>query len=679
MNLERRGLGNITTNNQQLNVLAPDGQDVRERRQVTRNRYPGQVRPSAIYAMPSSAQTEAFTQSLFATPTDVEQNLISTGILANPYTGEEYECFENQLPPPTTDRSLLKSQLKHINPRLLQIQGGYNHHCPPPRKTEQDGSVFSPVSAHNGPNPFGPQLYTKYVNDRLKDMAIRSTYNNRNGDQVVEPELPKERPANKFGLVPRLRFLPYLVPTNDLEGAYQAPPEVIGVDTRRREEYTGIVYNTKPKPQMKNRVFNQGGGVEGSAAPSQSDHIAPQREGMCTVPAGPDLAIGMRQDQEWEMRPTQTLCAMPVGMVTGTPLPPTRTDEVRFTSQAPLPCVPAGPMTGSTAPMTHGTHSASMKGPALQGITAPVTGQPAPSSIPVTTTRSGPQTIEAMPVGGISGWQGQATLATESARPGPQVIGSIPGGLPSMADAQAVVATETMKLGPQVLGCAPDSLPQVGLFAPAIIPTETMGLEPQGMDCVPAALPTGQIAPAAVPTTMTILATRPGALPGSLPTGTAAARVPVGKKDVILAQRPTAPLPGAPLYAEGLGGNIGSTMDMRTLQYRERMFGTSHTGNVTANIGDLTTGEFTPANENRGVCESDYQVGEYITTSEGIGSSARPANPDFVRGRKMDEVIPYLSAGNAISANRVLDLPLFAPTAQGLRDDCTNLQVALDC
>ena len=678
MNLERSGLGGVTTNSQQLNTLVPDGQAVRDHRQTTRNRYPGQVRPSVIHAMPSSMKGADFTQSLFATPTDMQENLISTGILANPYTGEEYEIFENQMPPPTTDRSLLKSQLQNINPRLLHLQGGYNHHCPPPRKSEQDGSVFSPVSAHNGPNTFGPQLYTKAINERLRDMVIRSTYNNRNGDQVVEPAIAKERPANRYGLVPRLRFDPYLTPTNNLEGAYEAPPEVIGVDTRKREEYTGKMYNTKPKPQLKNRVFNQGGGVEGGFTHTESDHIPTQRAGMLTVPAGPDFNVGMRQDQTWVMRNTQTLCAMPVGMVTGTPLPAPRSSEVRFTSQPTLPCVPTAPMTAGTAPMTQGTHSASLKGPALQAPAAPVTGQPAPSSIPVTTTRSGPQTIDAMPVGGMSGLQGQATLATASARPGPQVLGSVPSGLPTSADAQAVLATETMKLGPQVIGNVPDAMPQIGLVAQAMVPMETMGLGPQVIGCAPVGLPVGQIAPAAVPTTMSILATRPGSLPGSLPTGTAAARVPVIEKEVIFAQRPDVPLPSAPMSAESLGSNIGATMEMRTLQLRERMFGASHTANPTATIGELTTGEFAPLNENRGVCESDYQIG-VSTNPEGVGSGSRAINPDSVRGRKLGETTPYLSSGNAITSNRVLDLPGLSETERSIRDDCINMQVALDC
>lgn len=649
MNLESRGLGDVTTNNQQLNVFAPDGQDVRFHRQVTRNRYPGQIRPSAIHAMPSSMKTSVFTQSLFATPTDMEQNLISTGVLANPYTGEEYECFENQLPPPDTDRSISKSQLKNINPRLLHLQGGYNHHHPPPPKTEQEGSVFAPVSARGGPNPFGPQLYTTPINDRLRDIVIRSTYNNRNGDQVCEPALAKERPVNRYGLVPRIQFYPYLAPTNNLEGSYQSPPEVIGVDTRKREEYTGIVFNTKPKPQLKDRVFNHGGHLEGGMTTADSDHVEPQRSGMLTVPAGPEMDVGMRQNQEWAMRNPQTLCAMPVGMVTGTPLPPSRTEGLRFTSQDILPCAPTAPMTAPTAPMTHGEHSDSLKGPSLQAPPAPVTGQPAPASIPVTTTRFGPQTIEAMPVGSMNGPQGQAVLATETTRQGPQVVGSMPSGLPQLPEAPVTVATETMKLGPQAIGC------------------------------MPAGLPVGQIAPAMVPTTMTILAARPGAAPGALPTGTEAARVNSARKDLILAQRPKEPLPSAPMSAEDLGGNIGQTMEMRTLQFRERLFGASHTGNISAPIGDLTVGEYAPGNDNRGLRQSEYQMGEFITAVDGVGPGARPINPDHVRGRKLGEMVPFVSAGNAISSNRVLDLPFVAETERSLRDECVNLQAALDC
>ncbi len=705
MNLDTKGANDLTTNDQHLSQFLPGSQDLRAHRGVLRNRLPGQTKISNI--QPANRPMGAiFSPSLFATPTPMQENLVSTGILSNPYTGQEYETFENQLPPPNTDRSIPKEQLKHINPRLLHMQGGYNHHHPPPPKREQDGSVFKHVAVDSGPNPFGPQLYAKYLNDRQKEYLVRSTYNNRAGDQVVEPEIAKERPANYVGYVPRLHFYPYLPPTNELDGSFEPPADFIGTDTRKREEYMGAFLNNKPRVHVKDRVFAHNG-PDGPTTTGEFDHIEPQRDGTFGVVPGPDLQVGSRQGTNWVLRPTQTLCALPLGMVTGIPLPPTRVTEMRGTSQSPLPplptapasgfnaptahsianpsltnpsfTIPQGPVTGTDAPTAHTISNPSLKNPSVTMPQCPVTGTQAPAIIPVTTTRLGPQTVGALPAGQISGYQAPATIATTTMRTGPVGVGMLPPGLPALASAPAVLPSETMREGPQSVGSLPLGLPHAQ-DAPACIPTQTMRAGPQNVGCLPVALPSGQIAPAVVPTTMTTLSTSFGALPGALPTGMHGGRVNAIDREVSLTRRPDRPLPSGQVMAEGLGNNTGTTMAMRDLNNRLRTFEQSHTANPTAgNVGarvDTCVGEPLAW---RGEKESEYQIGEFSGVVAGSGSGMRPPEPQNVRGRKMDEFAPYKPIGD-LGIN--VSLPRFPQPStvseRGLREDEIFQQMAQD-
>ena len=653
MNLETRGANDINSNEQQLKIYTPDSFNVRTHHQVARNQYPGQTKPSAIHPQPSRTYTGTeFNTTLFATPTAMQENLISTGILSNPYTGQEYEIFENQLPPGTTDRSLSKSQLNNINPRLVQLQGGLNHHNPPASKIEQDGSVFKPVSIVGGSNPFGPQLYTKQINDRQMDIIARSTYNNRGGDQVIEPAFAKERPANRYGYVPIIRQLPYLVPTNQIEGHYISPPAVTNVDTRKREQYTGIHFNTKPRVHVKNRVFPHEG-PEGTIVVGESDRILPHRDGTHAMMAGPGLSIGSHQSPTCILNPAQPLCALPVGMVTGTPLPNVRMTEHRSTSQGLLPSLPTAPVSNASAHMVHGIANPSLRTPSYILPQAPITGKPAPAEVPVISGRPGPQTTEPLPAGQISVAQAQTAIPTNTMREGPQSIGSLPPGLPTMQPGSVAVPTETMRVGPQSIGSLPPGLPtmQPGSVA---VPTETMRAGPQGIGALPTALPTGQIAPAVIPTTLTTLSNSLGPFPGALPTGVSAQRVNPECKDITL-RRPELTLPGGQASAENMGGNVSSTMEMRELGNKVRLFGHSHTANPAAgNIGEVVHGYHHEPLTWRGEHESDYQIGEFSNVIDGAVGPKAP-DPVFAPSRKLPEFTPHQNRGDY-----AIDRPLVA-------------------
>jgi hypothetical protein len=757
---------------------------------------------------------------LYATPTDSQQNLISAGVLANPYTGQRYECFENQLPPGNTDRSLAKSQLCNIQPRLLHMQGGYNAHNPPSRKMEHDGSVFKPVCPRGGSNPFGPQLYTKPVNDRLTDMITRSTYNNRDGDQLVEPAIAKERPANYYGMVPRVRFNPYVVPTNELQGNYVPPAETIGVNTMRREDYTGAVFSKGARAIVANHAF-PAQGPEASHVFSPSDHVEPQRSGMCTVMAAPNLECGARQDSTWNLRPTQFISALPVGMVTATVLPPTRTDEIRHTSQGLLACLPTGAPTGVEAHGPQGQMAPSFRGPSLtlpagptagwingsavvgnatragpQGVGCLPPGNPfgvqAPAVIPVTTTRAGPQGVGTLPTGAVVGqeavamiptatcrigpqgvgclptgsiagqeaatWgptdntrpgpqgvgtlptgsvvgqEAAATIPTETGRPGPQGVGCLPTASVAGQEAAATIATETGRIGPQGVGCLPTGAvvgsdafawvptettragpqgvgtlptgavvgqealamfptemdrvgPQgvgclptgavVGSDAFAWLPTETTRAGPQGVGCLPVGLPQGQIAPASVPTTMTIRASRPGALPGGLVTGPQGALVNM-TKTVKPTQSLDVPLPPGPISAD-VGANLGATMEMRDLQHRSRDFGALPAGNPGMNnVGELMHGSVNAPHGHRGECETEYQIGEHVDLVEGAGGGARPLGPTAVKGKKMEGDPGHRLADGGMAMDRAPNPVMCDKTNQELRDELANQRAAND-
>ena len=231
-------------------------QDVLAHLNVSQNRYTGEKPVGETYIAPINRDLEPYTTSLYETPYDTTQNLISTGILYNTYTGEAFETFENQLPPPNTTKGQMADyQLQQINPRLLYMNGGYNHHNPPPRKQELLSESFNPVDIKGGSNPWGPQLYSAQVRDEMQKMASRDIYNNRNGDYAVEPSMHGDKPQGYFGLVPRNQYRPYIPPTQEInmEGRMQTA-ENLNPDLTKREQYTGEVFSRKAHVLVANRA-----------------------------------------------------------------------------------------------------------------------------------------------------------------------------------------------------------------------------------------------------------------------------------------------------------------------------------------------------------------------------------------------------------------------------------------
>jgi len=289
-------------------MVSPGEQDNLAHRFVRDNRYTAQKIKKNIYIRPRDQDTEVepYTNSLYQTPYDTTKNTISTGKLVNTYSGETFETFENQLPAPDTNKgAMLKTQFEHLNPRLLHLTGGYNWHNPPPRKKEQCGSVFNPVSARGGPSPFGSNIYDPQVRKQIELYASRDIYNNKDGDQVVEPSMYGDKPQGYFGLVPRNRIQPFMPATQELStmGRMSAPQD-LNPDLRKREEYTGEFFSRKAnllvsRAVAPNTLIN---GVEAVAQiPIASDKIG--KFGQCQTYITPAFVDGASYVNHEETRP----------------------------------------------------------------------------------------------------------------------------------------------------------------------------------------------------------------------------------------------------------------------------------------------------------------------------------------------------------------------------------------
>jgi hypothetical protein len=239
-----------------------------------------------------------------------------------------------------------------------------------------------------------------------------------------------------------------------------------------------------------------------------------------------------------------------------------------------------------------------------------------------------------------------------------------------------MIPTETERLGPQGVGALPAGGIE-GYDAVTLPPTETMRLGRQGVGCLPAGLPQGQIAPASVPTTMTIKAWRPGALPVSLITGPQGFLVNM-TQTVKPTNRPDVPLPVGPASADA-GANLGATMQMRDLQHRLRDFEAMRAANPNLdNVGELTHGQITAPHGHRGESEAEYQVGEFVDVVEGSGGGVRPLEPMSVKGRKLEGESGYRLADAGMSVDRAPNPVLCDETNQERRDELANLRAAND-
>ena len=208
--------------------LLGKNQVVYSHRKLYQTREPGtkveniMVGPSMVTDLDGDAGEKAkkFTQqfakyqeSLYSTPTLDGERRISTGVVMNPWSGQMYETFEDDLPPPNTDKAMLPQQFAHTNPRLVSLQGMLDKNRPEPTKREVCKGIPGP---DGGSNVWGDQLYADRRRNEQQQRAERDVWHNRDGDEPVEKAWDR-KPVGYVGFQRAYTMLPYLPPTQQLD------------------------------------------------------------------------------------------------------------------------------------------------------------------------------------------------------------------------------------------------------------------------------------------------------------------------------------------------------------------------------------------------------------------------------------------------------------------------------
>lgn len=201
--------------------MFPSGQNLIDRKTVNFNRPYGVKEPTEIYSaaygdpiwrgshdqIPLGSK---YTEEQYYQPILDSDRKISTGVMMNAYTGKLYETFEDDLPPPDTNKEIPKEQLQQTNPRLIQMFGGLDPNRPLP--TKRDVPEYIP-GKDAGPNRWGDNLYSDRRRAELQERAQRTVFLNRDGDYPVAP-LRDEVPAGYVGFQRAYQPVPYLPATN---------------------------------------------------------------------------------------------------------------------------------------------------------------------------------------------------------------------------------------------------------------------------------------------------------------------------------------------------------------------------------------------------------------------------------------------------------------------------------
>lgn len=133
----------------------------------------------------------------------------STGVMVNAYTGKMYETFEEDMPPPNTDKWIPPEQFKKSNPRLVMLQGSNDLNAPRRKKREVCQKVPDDSA---GPNVWGDQLYADRRRQEMQTRLSRDVWSNRNGIYSVEA-YDDRKPVGYVGYVNTLRPVPFLPAT----------------------------------------------------------------------------------------------------------------------------------------------------------------------------------------------------------------------------------------------------------------------------------------------------------------------------------------------------------------------------------------------------------------------------------------------------------------------------------
>jgi hypothetical protein len=153
-----------------------------------------------------------YTETLYSTPTLDAERRISTGVIINPWTGQMYETFEDDVPPPNTDRSLMPDQFGRTNPKLVAMKGGRDPNRDYASKREPCQRL---PGDDGGENVWGDALYADRRREDMQQRANRTVWHNRDGD-YQEPAWDKK--SNGYvGWQRAYQNFPYLPQTQQLD------------------------------------------------------------------------------------------------------------------------------------------------------------------------------------------------------------------------------------------------------------------------------------------------------------------------------------------------------------------------------------------------------------------------------------------------------------------------------
>ena len=271
------------------------------RKNLEQDTMPGEAEPSDIKVVPgnwlelagstaSPGNYSTVTPELYNTETMASEQRIFTGIMMNSNTGQLYETYEDDVPPPNTDRKrLLPEQMSNQNPKVTALSGGWDPSMPTRHKVEV---LEVEYGADAGRNPWGPQLYASAIRDLAEQKDVRQQFNNRNGFVPVEPAWDR-RAVGFVGYVSAYRGTPHMPPT---QREAQPIPDTFD-ETVRNIDFPGMDVPAPPDMMI--------GGSFGSREDPRQNRGAP------AVLSGGSLAAVNHAPGRLEWRPPGSLPTSP--------------------------------------------------------------------------------------------------------------------------------------------------------------------------------------------------------------------------------------------------------------------------------------------------------------------------------------------------------------------------------
>jgi len=182
---------------------------------------PGEKTPDDIMVVPgnwmdlagttaSPGNYSTVTPDLYNTEVLDSEQRIFTGVMMNSNTGQLYETYEDDVPPPNTDKKrLVPEQMSYQNPIVTALSGGWDPSMPKRHKVDVLEEEYGDDA---GRNVWGSQLYATAIRDIAEQIDVKQQFNNRNGFVPVEPAWDK-RAVGFVGYVSAYRGTPHMPPT----------------------------------------------------------------------------------------------------------------------------------------------------------------------------------------------------------------------------------------------------------------------------------------------------------------------------------------------------------------------------------------------------------------------------------------------------------------------------------